>query len=93
MKIAELKQIIEGLKERVKTDQSWSDLLFFYERLLSVTLEKITSDAFKQEAFNEAKKACSICEGSGEVYHNGSYYGCSHGLSYEDRKLSTGIVL
>lgn len=41
MKISELRQIIKQLKEKVLTDPSWSDLLFFYERLLFHTLQEI----------------------------------------------------
>ena len=44
-------------------------------------------------AFELAKSICPSCEGTGQIHHNGSTYGCAHGLSYQQRKLSTGQVL
>lgn len=54
-------------------------------------LPVVKTDAEKEKAFNEAKAICKSCGSSGEIYHNGSYYGCSHGLSYEERSFNNRV--
>lgn len=56
-------------------------------------VEENPIDEAKRGRFNAAKSMCSTCHGSGHVDHNGSRYGCTHGVSYEDRTLSTGKIL
>ena len=42
----------------------------------------------KKIAFKKAKSICKDCGGSGHIDWNGSRYGCSHGLSYEERTFN-----
>ena len=52
---------------------------------------EINNDIRKEIAFKKAKSNCPHCNGTGEAYHNGSYYSCSHDLSLEQRTFNGKI--
>lgn len=61
------------------------DILFCYH------IEEETPDTIREQQFKLAKKNCKSCEGSGQILHNGSWYGCAHGLSLEERTFNGKI--
>lgn len=45
----------------------------------------------KEEIYKNAAKNCKSCNGTGQIFWGDSVYGCSHGLSIEDRTFN-GLI-